>query len=184
MSEYPAMCKQKRFPVGPHQRIVKNFGSVSDYFGIMKCQLLPPRKLNLPVIPSRIAGKLMFVLCPKCAVDGVSSAATTDAACPHSNDERVLRGTWCTMEVQKALERGYTMVKIEEVWHWPQSVQGLFADYINLFLKIKTEASGFPTECQTQDEKNEYIHQFEEVEGIKLDKEKIVFNTGLRALAK
>ena len=26
---------------------------------------------------------------------------------------------------------------------------GLFADYVNLFVKLKQEASGFPRECQT-----------------------------------
>lgn len=34
---------------------------------------------------------------------------------------------------------------------------GLFADYINLFLKLKQKASGFPREYQTEQQKLDYI---------------------------
>ena len=88
------------------------------------------------------------------------------------------------MEINKALDRGYEMIKMDEVWHFSESKVGLFADYINLFLKIKTEASGYPPDCETDEQKDGYIQEFEDVEGIKLQKDKIRFNAGLRALAK
>ena len=53
-------------------------------------------------------------------------------------------GTWCTPEVNKARARGYILVRIHEVWHFTQSEEGLFADYVNTWLKIKQEASGQP----------------------------------------
>ena len=34
--------------------------------------------------------------------------------CPHSNADRTLRGTWCTPELVKVVEKGYTLVKIHE----------------------------------------------------------------------
>ena len=34
--------------------------------------------------------------------------------CPHSNADRTLRGTWCTPELVKTVEKGYTLVKIHE----------------------------------------------------------------------
>ena len=37
--------------------------------------------------------------------------------CHHSDVDRMLRGTWCTPELVKAVEKGYTPVKIHEVWH-------------------------------------------------------------------
>jgi hypothetical protein len=49
-----------------------------------------------------------------------------------------------TSELQKALELGYRLDQIYEVWHFPESSHDLFASYINTFLKIKQEASGFP----------------------------------------
>jgi hypothetical protein len=59
-----------------------------------------------------------------------------------------------TSELQKALELGYRLDQIYEVWHFPKSSHNLFASYINTFLKIKQEASGFPDDCQTPEQIN------------------------------
>ena len=64
--------------------------------------------------------------------------------CAHSDDERALTGTWCTPELQKAVELGYDIQYIYEVWHFPETCQGLFQDYVNTWLKIKQEASDWP----------------------------------------
>ena len=40
--------------------------------------------------------------------------------CRHSDVDRMLRGTWCTPELLKAVEKGYTLLKIHEVWHFPE----------------------------------------------------------------
>jgi hypothetical protein len=61
---------------------------------------------------------------------------------------------------------------------------GIFAEYINEFFKQKTEASGYPPERVTEDEKNEYIRNFERTEGIRLKKDNIKLNAGLRSVAK
>lgn len=61
---------------------------------------------------------------------------------------------------------------------------GLFAGYVNLFLKLKQEASGFPPECQTEQQKMDYIADYAKNEGIQLDYDKIKRNPGLRSLAK
>lgn len=61
---------------------------------------------------------------------------------------------------------------------------GLFAEYVNTFLKIKQEASGFPSDCDSEELKREYIRQYKENEGIDLEYEKIQKNPGLRCLAK
>ena len=76
------------------------------------------------------------------------------------------------------------MVKIFEVWHFPQAEERLFAEYVDKFLRIKTEASGWPASCVTEQEKREYLRQFEQKEGIKLDPSKVASNSGLRSLAK
>ena len=54
--------------------------------------------------------------------------------------------------MKKALERGYEVIDIYEVWHFdnisrykPTTMTGgLFTDYENTFLKLKQEASGWP----------------------------------------
>lgn len=37
--------------------------------------------------------------------------------CPPTPEERCPRGMWCTPEIIKAVEQGYIIVKIHEVWH-------------------------------------------------------------------
>ena len=43
---------------------------------------------------------------------------------------------------------------------------GLFTQYINTFLKLKQQASGYPSEIQTECEKDKYIAEYFEHEGI------------------
>ena len=75
-------------------------------------------------------------------------------------------------------------MEIEEVWHYETRKSGLFAEYIDTFLKLKTEASGWPDDVITDMQKDAYIRDFYQHEGILLEKEKIIKNPGLRSLAK
>lgn len=61
---------------------------------------------------------------------------------------------------------------------------GLFGRYVNTFLKIKQEAAGFPTECDSEEAKLKYIREYQEKEGITLEYHNIQKNPGLRCLAK
>ena len=82
------------------------------------------------------------------------------------------------------MEIGYQLVKIDEVWHFPDHTDGLFKDYVDTFLKIKQEASGFLPDCDTDEKKAQYIANYAAKEGIQLDSRQIIKNPGLRALAK
>jgi hypothetical protein len=61
---------------------------------------------------------------------------------------------------------------------------GLFAEYIDTFLKLKAQASGYPSWVRTPEDEDLYIQSFEESEGIRLDKDEIGHNPVKRALAK
>lgn len=61
---------------------------------------------------------------------------------------------------------------------------GLFSEYINSFLKIKQECSGWPSWCVTDIDKERYINLYKEREGIDLDQNKINKNAGLRFVSK
>ena len=104
--------------------------------------------------------------------------------CLHSKDERMLRGTWCTPELLKAQEKGYEIVKINEVWHFKDKVNGLFKHYVNQWLKVKQESVGYPSWADTQDKKTQYRANYKEHQGIELDADKIVKNPGRKATAK
>lgn len=103
--------------------------------------MLPPKNLYHPVLPFRSKGKLTFSLCAAC------TDARQISPCRHSDQDRALTGAWVSLELKKALENGYKIVEVYEVWHYPYTVQydpetktgGLFAGYINDFLRLKQE---------------------------------------------
>jgi hypothetical protein len=88
-----------------------------------------------------------------------------------------------TSELQKALELGYRLDCIHEVWHFPESSHDLFASYINIFLKIKQEAYGFPDECQTPEQQQQYIQDILQREGILMNPADIQKNPVRRTIA-
>ena len=157
------------------------------FIGLGTVDILPPAGLFHPVLPVRCGQKLTFPLCRACVqTEQAQPMLTRTQFCPHSDVDRTLRGTWCTPELVKAVEKGYTLIKIHEVWHFPpeQCQTGLFADYVNTWLKLKEESAGWPSWCQTLEEKREYILRYQEREGIRLDIASIAKNPGRKATAK
>ena len=57
-------------------------------------------------------------------------------------------------------------------------------DYVNTWPKLKQESVGWPSDCVTEEERRRFIERFEEREGIRLEKEKVTPNPGLKATAK
>ena len=148
--------------------------------------MLPPRELYHPVLPHRHGGKLTFPLCATCVEEEMTKPPLERIyQCAHSNDQRVLTGTWCTPELQKAVELGYEIQYMCEVWHFPKTCQGLFKDYVNTWLKIKQDATGWPDWVgNDKTKRQQHIREYHQNEGIQLDYDKIEYNPGLRAFAK
>ena len=107
-----------------------------------------------------------------------------DWVCAHLEDQGELTGTWCTPEKEKALEKGYTMKKIHEVWHFPRCQTGLFKNYVDTSLKIKEEASGFPSDCNTPEKRQQHVNAYRQAEGIELNVNQIAKNPARRQVAK
>ena len=49
----------------------------------------------------------------------------------------------------------------------------LFAGYINAFIKMKLEASGWPEQCKTDKEKRQFLEECRLQDGIDLDLEEL-----------
>ena len=158
--------------------ITREFDSdLKQYFGVMQLKVLPPRDLWIPVLPYRTT-KLTFPLCRTCAdID-------QNTPCQHSDEERALTGVWCSPEIHCALDRGYRVLQCYEIWHYPESRERLFAEYIDHFLALKTHASGWPAGVKTPEEKTAFLQEFIDKEGVHLEADKMVKNAGMRALAK
>ena len=61
---------------------------------------------------------------------------------------------------------------------------GLFAGYIETFMKLKVDASGYLAWVRNPDDEERYIESFWMSEGIRLDREPIRPNAAKRGLAK
>ena len=168
-SEYPWTNKYGTYPVG-HPTIITNpeDQNITNYYGIAKIDVLPPYNLFHPVLPYRYSGKLTFPLCKTCVHEEQQKAMLDRTHhCHHTEEQRTMRGTWCTPEILKAVEKGYQVVKIHEVWHFPEEQRktGLFASYVNTWLKEKQEASGWPSWVQSDEDTERYVRAYEEKEG-------------------
>ena len=186
-SLYPYVCKYAKFPLG-HPTILTqehiDVENIHQYEGLIKCKVLPPTTLYHPILPFKCNNKLMFPLCRTCTEESQQSL------CFHSDEERALIGTWVTVELFAALERGYEILEVYEIWHFPETTQynkatgekGLFSEYVDAFLKIKQEASGYPDWCKTEQDKTKFVSDYFEAEGIQL--EDVEANPGRRAFSK
>lgn len=186
-SLYPWVNKNCDYPVGHPIYIDQPPGTdISNYFGLLKVKIIPPRGLYHAVLPSRHGNKLTFPLCRTCLeLEQPKPIHQRSCSCSHSDEERALTGTWCSPELHKAVEKGYRVVYVYEVWHFEQKSDALFKTYINTFLKMKMEASGWPSDVgDDPDKQDAFIREFGAKEGIELEPANMMKNEGQRALSK
>ncbi|CAC5417664.1 unnamed protein product [Mytilus coruscus] len=161
----------------------------------MKCKILPPKGLYHPVLPykqltSDNTHKLLFGLCRTC-MNKISFKCKhiddptlnkhdkiheikrckeckniKNEKCIHSNEERVIVGTWSTIEIDKAIEK-------------------------DTFMKYKQEASGCKCDpkyckpdCENDKECKTKIQYIIDNAAYNLDIDKVKHNSGLRFIAK
>lgn len=61
----------------------------------------------------RVGGRLTFPLCRSCVREEMKKPLLEQSnMCGHSREERMLRGTWHTLEIQKAVEKKHELIKI------------------------------------------------------------------------
>ncbi|XP_061170270.1 uncharacterized protein LOC133179558 [Saccostrea echinata] len=111
-SLYPYVNKTCRYPVGHSDIVTRDFADLTTYFGLAKVKVVPPRGLFHPVLGYRTGGKLTFPLCRTC----VERQQQTPCVC--NDTQRALTGTYCTPELLKAIEKGYKILNIYEIYHW------------------------------------------------------------------
>ena len=62
------------------------------------------------------------------------------------------------------MHHGDKVVEGFEVWHW--SKRRKFSKYVETFMKIKIESSGWSSYCVDEESKDAFVRQVEENEGI------------------
>jgi len=142
MSLYPYICKYFKFPVG-HPIIhvgdaCKDIEACLRMDGLIKCSILPPEKLYHPVLPFSFNNKLMFCLCRTCVLTSSSGEEYV-----HTRDEdRALTGTWVMDEVRLAVEKGYRILEIYEVYEYQVTQYNPETDEGGHFVDYETESGG------------------------------------------
>lgn len=158
--------------------IKKYFRPMENYFGIEKCLVLPAGDLKLLVSSFWSKRKLLLPLCGTYAeIRGNQRCKRVPAICAFA-------GSRCTPKVNKVIQLGYKVLGIYEVWRYSQTKKRLFDEYINKFLQLKTQASRWPADVETGDQKTQFLKDCFNTVGTLLDQSKIEVNPGLRALAK
>ena len=126
-SLYPSVQKDFSFPIGhPSILISKECDEVDfdQFCGLIKCDILPLKNLYFPVLPCKFNGKLFFTLCRSCV--------HLNADCHHSDEERTLTGVWCSPEIKKALEMGYEMKNVYQIYKY-ESIGDIFSSFVRIF---------------------------------------------------
>ena len=178
-SLYLVVNSRMKYPVGHPTIIASGFLDVGEYFGFIKCAILPPENLFIPVLPMHAGPtkKLLFPLCRKCA------ESFQTKPCEHSAQERTMMGTWFSEEVKLAVKKGYMVQKIFSVWHFEQRSDKLFAEYMKTFYKLKLLSTKLPS--MSVEEKLRFIDDVETREGMIIESvDDFVENPGLRQLTK
>jgi hypothetical protein len=104
--------------------------------------------------------------------------------CTHNDERRSWIGTYCDAELKACLMRGYVILDVYEIWEYKEFSSELFKPYIDIWLKQKMQASGFPSGVETEEDKLNYIAEYKEHQGITLEYDKIAKNNGARANSK
>lgn len=138
---------------------------LKDYFGFIHCTVLVPEDEYMPVLPQRGKGKLLF-------------------------PTGLLTGTWTTMQVQKAVERGAEVVGIYHVLHYDESTTEMWKSYVSTFLRLKQQAAGWKAllgeDYLNEEARLRYCADYLEHQGIELDPKEITNekNSGMYFIAK
>ena len=107
-SLYPWVNKNCPNPIG-HPKIITQPAdqSLESYFGLATVDILPPAGLFHPVFPVRCGQKLTFPLCRSCVQEQQAPPMLTRTHyCPHSDADRMLRGTCTRPSSSKPSKRG------------------------------------------------------------------------------
>ncbi|KAF1760395.1 hypothetical protein GCK72_008644 [Caenorhabditis remanei] len=125
--------------------------------GFIACRILPPRDLKLPLLAMKPNGKLLFALCI------------------HSDEEKAFTGTFTTAEIRKALDLGYKITNVYDAVEYESWAKndasgegGLFTSYMNKMIALKIYASGWPSDVNTDEEKETFVDDYRK-QGIILD---------------
>uniref|UniRef100_A0A914I0R6 DNA-directed DNA polymerase n=1 Tax=Globodera rostochiensis TaxID=31243 RepID=A0A914I0R6_GLORO len=191
-SLYPFINATTKYPVG-HPKVHVLNADVSwtlpehnpYQLALLKVFVIPPRTIDIPVLPLKADDRLIFGVCHSCACEYPNGGVLRDYSCKHDDEERGWVSSCTSIELNAALEEGYHVTKLYRVLEYTQSDDTLFQPYIAEFMAQKLHASGFSDEIKgCEKAEQQYVSECAERFGIHIDQQKMVPNKGKRSLAK
>jgi hypothetical protein len=161
--------------------------------GLIKCLLIPPRSTAVnkggsfypPVIPMRENDRLLFSFCRTCSTVNKEGRKDPDYFCPHDDwKQRAFVATITSAELRLALSIGYSVKRLYRSYYFDEWSSELFKGYVKEFLRIKIQSSGWPPTCESAAARNEFMQKVLTDYGIHLDPAMMVYNPGMRYIAK
>jgi hypothetical protein len=151
-----------------------------DVFAFLVVDVTPPTALLSPVLPVVENGKLKFTLLPGGALGQYAVYSPL---------------------LRRAKQAGYVIERYHGAAVWdgrprlgdpakfPQPEYGIWKEYVCREMKAKEEASGFPPEVQTPEQKRQYLRDYaakplNRLIGLRLEEKKMVKNEGKKNTAK
>ncbi|KAL3118906.1 hypothetical protein niasHT_004837 [Heterodera trifolii] len=191
-SLYPYINCTTRYPVGHPKVHVLNqeveWRSAADNpypLALLKVWVVPPRQIDVPVLPVKVDDRLCFPLCMKCTKEHPKGGMKKDYKCYHSDEQRGWVSTCTSIELNAALNEGYLVTKVFRVLEYEQSDDKLFRPYIAEFMAQKIQASGFDSSIRGNAEKEQqFVRECAEQFDITIDPTKMAANKGKRSIAK
>uniref|UniRef100_A0A914I5W4 DNA-directed DNA polymerase n=1 Tax=Globodera rostochiensis TaxID=31243 RepID=A0A914I5W4_GLORO len=191
-SLYPYINFTTRYPIGHptvhvlNENVEWTTSAHNPYpLALLKVWVVPPRRIDVPILPVKVDERLCFPLCMKCAKEYPTGGVDDNYHCAHSDNQRGWVSTCTSLELNAALDEGYRVTKVFRVLAYDESDNKLFRPYIAEFMTKKIEASGFDAAIKGNAElEAEFVRECEEQFGITIDPAKMVPNKGKRALAK
>uniref|UniRef100_A0A183BN37 DNA-directed DNA polymerase n=1 Tax=Globodera pallida TaxID=36090 RepID=A0A183BN37_GLOPA len=176
----------------------------NPFCGFLLCRVLPPTPAELgarhTLLPFRTrGGRLTFPLCAMCAELGNADGRAKQhpqrqfpralPRCRHGEQQRAWTHAYTHVELNAALALGYRVLTLYEVWHYEawaslESGNSLFATYVDTLLRLKVEASGWPSDCTTAEQRARFVADYAQREGIHIDAQQVQPNPGMRAVVK
>ncbi len=90
-------------------------------------------------------------------------------------------GTWTTHELTLALDNGYEILDLIEVWDWGNRTSNLlFRDYMMKWMELKLKSSSCPDDVSVMD----HVDLLNAEYGLQLKPEDISSNPAMRSLGK
>uniref|UniRef100_A0A914M466 DNA-directed DNA polymerase n=1 Tax=Meloidogyne incognita TaxID=6306 RepID=A0A914M466_MELIC len=191
-SLYPFINVTTNYPIGhPNVHILNedvNWSKATDNkyeLAILKVFVIPPRKIDVPILPVKSNDRLLFPLCLACAKNNPEGSVQEDYSCHHTDQQRDWVSTCTSIELNMALDEGYRVTKLFRVLEYTSSDNTLFRSYIAEFMAQKIHSSGFDDSIKNNFEAEEqFIRECAENFDIIIDRNKMIPNKGKRTQAK